>query len=592
MISRRNYISITIMMAMVFFLFLFSGAAKVALSHYEINEYDFDRSGFSAVSFAELDHPTEGTMLYLGASDEMEQMAKQWCTYRRYQLDTEVGEDTTYAMVLVDGASLEEDEIGTLLEFQQNRIPLVFGSLPSVAMLQSHTELANLLGIATIQKESIKLSGMTLYDGFLVGGKVIYEARTKEEKKQQDLELTIPWFILNSGSKVYMDGILPKGYDDTDAAYKPPVIWCYRSGENTVFAVNSDFMNSDIGLGMLTAMESDLYDCYVYPVINTQNLVALNYPTFADENSEKLREVYSRDSAAVLRDLVWPGIAAVSAHNHSYPSVCLAPKYNYKTAGAPNGETLAYYQQLLREQHGEAGISLDYAGDITLEEKLAEDGLFYQQHAKDYRMLFAYAKDLDPRETAEALDEAGYSDIIAILSDYDPNRNMVDAVDGKQILQITNNGSSHTYREDLRTKSFQTVLGYSVIGQDFSEILYPQSKEDQWEKVFDRFSRYTNTYWQDYNYFDETTVTEAARRCNRYMQLEYDVEDDGDRILITTDATEANPAFFMVRLGSKSIRKMEGGSYTRIDDGQYLIKATDATVSIDYRNKSQLTFWR
>ena len=592
MISRRNYISITIMMAMVFFLFLFSGAAKVALSHYEINEYDFDRTNFTPQSYVDLEENTQGNILYLGESDTMEQMAQQWCTYRRYRLDVEEKADATYMMVLIDGASLHEENLETLLEFQQNHIPMVFASLPSPAFIREHAQLAEILGITTIQKESVSLSGMTLYDGFLVGGKVIYQAKTKEEKKQQDLNLDIPWFVLASGSKVYMDGILPKAYADTDAAYKPPIVWCYRTEMNTVFAVNNDFMESDIGLGMLSAMEGELSEYYIYPVVNTQNLVAVNYPSFADENSKKLREIYSRDASAVLRDLVWPGIAAVCERNHAYPSVCMTPKYNYDTAGDADGERLTYYQQLLREQHGEAGISLGYQGAIPLEEKLQSDLLFYQTNAKDYSLLFAYILSMNPHEAATKLDEAGYEDVIALLSDYDASTNVLDATDGKVVMQITNTGSSHTYREDLRTKSYQTVLGYSVIGQDFSEILYPESKDDQWEKVFDRFSRYTNTYWQKYDYYDETTITEAARRCNRYMQLDYETEIDSDVIRITSDASEENPAYFIVQTGSKTIHHIDGGSYKKINDGRYLVTVTDQNTTIDCKTKSQLTFWR
>ena len=592
MISRRNYISITIMMAMVFFLFLFSGAAKVALSHYETNEYDFDRSEFTVAGFDNSSESAEGVMFYYGASVSMQNMAEQWCTYRHYQFDSEYAADKNYSIALIDGSSLTHEDMDMLLQLQDMHVPLVFGCMPSLKLLDEEPELAQLLGITNIQKKSVSLEGMTLYENFLVGGKAIYQAKDKNAKKQQDLDLNIPWFILSSGSEVYMDGILPKDYEEADAAYKPPVIWCYRTNEDAVFAVNSDFMESDIGLGLLTAMESKIEEFYVYPVVNAQSLVALSYPSFTSENSEQLHEIYSRDSVAVLRDLVWPGIAAVTAHNHSYPSVCMAPKYNYDVSDVPDGEMLSYYQQLLREQHGEAGISMVYDGDISLEEKLDYDLAFYKKYAKDYRLLFAYAKDMDSTQAVDALQQAGYQDVIAILKDYDSSQNKIDGVEGKIILQITNSGSSHTYKEDLRTKSIQTLLGYSIIGQDFSQILYPHSKEDQWEKVFDWFSRYTNTYWQNYDYFDETTITETARRCNRYMQLSYDVAIDDNRITIQSDASSTNPAYFIVHTGMKPIRKAAGATYTQIDDGCYLVTVTDATATIDCRNKSQLTFWR
>ena len=593
------------MMVMVFFLFIFSGAAKIALSNFKINEYDFDRSKLQIRNTSEVDEASlRGTVLFYGSSEKMLHMAQQWCSYRRYALSTMPAEDgeteefSSYSLVLIDGASLNEESLEDVYAFADAHIPLVFASVPSVKLLRENSKLSQLLGITNIQEASITLDGMTLYENFLMGGKVIYQVTEsdiksdKNAKKRQDLNLQIPWFILNSGSKVYMDGILPEGYEDLDAAYKPPVIWRYMTPNDTVFVVNNNFMESDIGLGMLTAMEGELSDFYVYPVVNAQSIVALNYPTFTEENTERLHEIYSRDSTAVLRDLVWPGIAAVSAHNQSYPSVCFTSKLDYSVSAHPNGELLQYYLQLLRELHGEAGISMVPWKGKSVEEKLAYDKQIYDAYAKEYTMLFAYAKDLDAEEAAKMLDTSGFDDVFTILCDYDATDSMIGAIDGKLVLQISNEGSSHTFSEDLRTKSFQTVLGYSVIGQDFAQIVYPENKNDQWEKVYDRFSRYTNTYWKNYDYYDELTLSETAQRCNRYFQLEYDLKIQGERISIQSNASEEHPAYFVVQTGARTIQDMTGGTYELINDGRYLITLTDSKAVIDCSNKEQLTFWR
>lgn len=570
----------------------------MALSHYEINEYDTEENRWQGTTLQTSRAESVGTVAYFGNDASMEQVVANWCYYRHYDFQTEVEEDISYTLAVVDGASLTEENLPQVFALADAGVPLVFGSTPSVSLLQESHELAELLGITNIQMAKVTLEGMTLYEDFLVGGKVIYqvtEADLKNDEnaeEQQDLNLNIPWFILNSGSKVYMDGILPEGYEDLDAAYKPPVIWRYRTGEHTVFVVNNDFMDSDIGLGMLTAMEGELSEFYVYPVVNAQSMVATNYPTFSNENTTKLHEIYSRDSDAVLRDLVWPGIAAVAAHNQSYPSICLTAKLNYNVKNYPDGEMLKYYLQLLRELHGEAGISMVPKAGTTLEEKLVFDKNFYDAFVDQYAFLFAYAKNLSAEDAISALEQAGFTDVKTILRDYDSSNHLIGMSDGRMILQISNEGSSHTYSEDLKTKSYQTLLGYSVIGQDFSQIIYPQSKQDQWEKVFDRFSRYTNTYWQNYDYYDELTLTETAQRCNRYLQLEYEVEQQGEKLVIHSNASKDAPAYFILQTGARTIHKTRGCEYQDINDGRYLITVTDATAEIDCNSKTELTFWR
>ncbi|MCR5639948.1 MAG: DUF2194 domain-containing protein [Lachnospiraceae bacterium] len=594
MISRRNYLSITIMMGIIFFLFLFSGAAKSALSHYEVNEYaweDGTPKGWKADAGATTE--THGVLLYLGANDSMLKLCQRYCMLRQYtcldSIEASVGKELQ--LVVVDGVSMSEETWKQVQAYHEAGIPIVFGSLPSSRRIGRDIELAGMLGITNIQASEVELSGMTLYENFLVGDKVIYQAKTKEEQKQQDLNLSVPWYVLNSGTKVYMDGLLPDTYDELDAAYKPPVVWRYRNDKGCVFAVNSDFFTSDIGLGMLCAMESELSEQFVYPIINAQNLVALNYPTFMEENTDTLRKLYSRDVTAVLRDLVWPGIVAVSEHNHGYPSVCMSPKLDYGVNNWVDGERVAYYLQLLREQHGEAGINLCAWAGATTEEKLAYDKTFFDTYAKEYAFQFAYAKDLTPKEAKESLDTAGFSRVRALLCDYSEDLPLVDVAEGMLLMQVTNEGSSHTYREDLRMRSIQTILGYSVIGQDFSQIVYPWGKSDQWEKVFDRFSSYTNTYWRDYHFYEETTISQAAGRTNRFLQLSYEVTYGDKDITITSDASAEAPVYFVVK-SDTAIRDVEGGSFQPMDANRWLITATDATVRIAWDSDADLMFWR
>ena len=65
------------------------------------------------------------------------------------------------------------------------------------------------LGIRKIRQEDVELTGVNLFDGFLLGGQAIYQpADDKEKEERQDLPDHMPWYLLDSGCKTYMVGML------------------------------------------------------------------------------------------------------------------------------------------------------------------------------------------------------------------------------------------------------------------------------------------------------------------------------------------------------------------------------------------------
>ncbi|MBO6214450.1 MAG: hypothetical protein J6N76_02805, partial [Lachnospiraceae bacterium] len=149
MISRRNFFSITIMMFVVCFLFLFSGAAKMALSNYEINEYArVMHREVEPFSVTESDEGAEGLaekfVLYIGSDKEIKDMIKEWCRYNRYDLltkspgSTGVGENKSISealggipfLVMVDGASITSKEAFVFSSCETEGIPVIFCQLP------------------------------------------------------------------------------------------------------------------------------------------------------------------------------------------------------------------------------------------------------------------------------------------------------------------------------------------------------------------------------------------------------------------------------------------------------------------------------
>jgi hypothetical protein len=67
-------------------------------------------------------------------------------------------------------------------------------------------------------------------------------------------------------------------------------------------------MRDCTGIGMLNAILAEIKPYDLYPVVNAQCMGVANFPGLAAENSEKMKELYSRELPAVFRDIIWPGL--------------------------------------------------------------------------------------------------------------------------------------------------------------------------------------------------------------------------------------------------------------------------------------------
>ena len=328
MVSKRNFLTITIIMAITFFLFQFLNIAKERWNDYEVNSYVEDTK--SLADAGSVYEASGQEVVYIGKNetDPTGSVVKDWAHYMKKGLTcfaslqefhealSDGGEERPQMAVIdPDAVNWEDNQETELLQnFTEEGINLIFCRLPDVKILKGNQALRNLLGIEKIRSERTTVKGIQLYEGFLLGGEMIYQAETKEDEKNQDMDLTFPWFELESGTKVYMKGI-PK--DDTLKSEEyPVVIWRKSFGNACVFAVNGNYMEDAAGLGILTGMLGEMSDYVIYPVVNAQNLVIANYPGLAEENNETMEKMYSQSVRGVFRDTVWPSLTAIHAKNN------------------------------------------------------------------------------------------------------------------------------------------------------------------------------------------------------------------------------------------------------------------------------------
>ena len=592
MISKKNFFTISVMMVVVSFLFMVTGGAKQALSNYEENEYVPTSWTVSDTSEADFSLSTGG-VLYLGDSQKVLNRLKEWCYYKQRgleKLDHGVGYDGTeenLSMLVVDGASLTDEDEDVLLKASETGLTLVFATMPSCEYLQEHTNVAQLMGIRAIQEESTSLVGMHLYEGFLLGGEKVYELGDEDPLYYQDMNLRIPWYILESASKVYMSGYLNKVYKDADASYTPPIIWRYNTKNGYVYAINNNFMEDLSALGIYTAVESTREEIAIYPVINAKSLVVTNYPTFTEENEEQISELYSRNTTNYLETLVWPTITAVSSYNKMKPGFFISAKLDYDSENGPSEKTLHYFMELIRESHGEAGLSLDAYSDISAEEKLSIDLDFFKDTLENYHFYSCYVGDSDLEEALALLNTTG-ENISLVVSDYNKNQNLIWAQDNVIGVSETTSSQYYSFAKDFTLKSVETALGYSMASVDASSLVYPKTTESHLQNFTEDYYGTINSLYKNFEDFEATSLTETGNRIRNYLNLDYDadVSMEKDRVTITTN-TYGEEQFFILKIPNMEIRSMSQGEYEELEDGVYLVTTTSSETVIKIKEKDQ-----
>ena len=620
--SRRNYAAITAVMVIIFFLFQFLNMAKDHWNDYSENQYAVDvneLSGADNVYVAsdsdELDQQSTGLIPWekkkcvvcIGSneSNTMGEMIGNWALYMKRKIsyyesisayENAISKKTqdTPQFVLVDPDFINWDDTKQIRSLQtcvENGISVIFGKLPDASIIGSHKLLRRLLGIDEIVQESVTGNGIHLYSGFLLGGEVIYKAYNEEEEKNQDMDLVFPWYHLTNGTKIYMKGMLEDS--EIDVQEYPPLIWRKNFTTASVFAVIGDYMTDATGLGMLTAMLSEMQSYTIYPVVNAQNFIAANYPAAANENSSILRQMYSQTMRGFLRDVVWPAFSSINIKTSFSLSSMMTIQFDYTDTAKPNSEDIQYYMEAVNEEEGEMGYSAYNVSNTSISEMISEDADFWNKTLPDYQFASVYYGDYSQKAVQGNLDNSFMQRVRTVIGNVDTTSDVVGYVNNQVTRQNTLiDGYEHTFRQDLRIRSVETALGYTSILADVSKAAYPQSDEDGWEKLSEKLMANTITYWKPFSAFSGTTVSQCDSRIRRFLSLNYEevANESNNKILIHASEGDET-AWFVLKTNGEVISDVAGGTYEKIEDNVWLIGMEESSILITLKPSNTLFYY-
>lgn len=614
MVTRRNYATITAMMAVILFLFQAIALARVYWNDYDTNEYaeSLERVELETALEKELFPETGGngtgkTIVYVGDlwQEGIGSMVRQWGGYRKYPIEAYASledyvpfSDSLSDTVILDSAYVDYDRCtGMLTELARRGVDLIFCSLPDVETIRENEELQRLLGIRQVMADDAQMTGVHLFGGFLLGGETYYQSLDSETEELQDLDLHLPWYYISSGTKTYMMGILAEDDERLEPnmlvmdrnEMLPALIWRNSIGKANIFAVNGNFMEDCTGIGILDAMMYEKEPYIIYPVVNAQSLSVVNCPVLASENQEEMQSIYSRNQHMLLRDIVWPGITAVTERGQMKATCFMSSQLDYEDEEEPEEKLLIENLKLMKETSTEVGLSASRVSDISLEEKFERENAFLRDTESHYQYSALYMDRADLKteqegSLSELLGAYGcLEQIRTVTTPYEPGGELLGIAAPDITLQTaTMDGFSHTYAEDLRMKSLETSLGYSNIMIDMRHVFWPVDEEERWEKLSEEFSSNTLTYWKPFAAFEKTSLTQSDSRVRTFLSVKYEESRTGDEIVLTVPGLEGE-AWFLLRTHGERIRAISGAQYTEAEDDVYLLRVTGqkATVTLE-----------
>ena len=596
MVSRRKFFSIAIMMFVLLFLFQFSMVLRDRQNTYDVNSNlaPKQNDGKNAWKNEELDPASVGTtdrryVLFVGdSSSDMAEAVSRWCTYAKWDISKcssmekfkENDKNLPGMLILESEKYALDDNLKKIEELEQKGVIIVFGCLEDPKNIEKNQELQDFLGIYKIVSKKTELTGAKLFEGLLLGGEVIYETpEDKDERDRQDLQLNVPWYQVGSGTKTYMVGMFK---EETSRDIKnedlPTLIWRNGMYRGSIFAVVGDYLKDSTASGILDGMLTEASEYSIYPIVNAQNLSMVNFPGFADENNAEMMELYSQSVTGVGRDVIWPTLISIVEHSDLKMTCFIQPQADYKDGIEPDSEFLEFYLKQFKEQSAEAGLSMEYKSADSLEEKVDRDGEFFADANSDYRYGAAFAEERDLTDVLNLSEIKLLKNVSTLICEYTEKHPVVSyASDSITLQSVVGDGMHYTYSADLRMRSIQSALGYTNIMLNLQDIFWPQNEKDRWEIMERRFASNLLTYWNKFNCFTATTLSESDRRVRTFLNVDY--TESREENVITLNTTKAD-SWFILRTHGEKIEDIEGGSQTKIEKDAYLIHAEDHTVKI------------
>lgn len=646
MISKRNYFTIFILLAMVFVMFMFVGVSSNILSDASRNNWPKERenirsedtltayslnletqhftssaangmnggksevtgqgskmkednsSSISSDTGRTVSNPQQKfriAILSKSTDDTVAKVLIEWCVYNKYlyKIYTEwpdTGVISDYNVVLFGNFDITGQDYEILSAYAKLEKIFIFTQLPNYQVISANSGLAAYYGIRSQVQETVKADGIKIFANFMINKERAY-SKGDYFGEEDDTSISIPYYSLAPGYEVYAVGMLDNqselGIQDKNL---PPLLWRTSTGQSTVFVINTDIFQGMSMLGILTGFMSHAYECYLYPIVNAQTISLLNYPYFSNENTEMSKMLYSRTTEVVTRDLLWPNIVQILKNYGNAYSFFAAPQQDYQDDVEAKSDYIDFYLREVAKLPGAMGLSLNQYSNSELSDIISKNEIFFRNYLPNYDITALYTGDFSTGEVEDKLDNPLLQKVSLIMSDYKEGDKVLSYLkDDVVSIKFNLNGYKHETMDDLRMICLENAIGMCNEKVDIGPVIYPESRYDQWNYMSLKWSK-GDTYFKDFTKLDMVSIYEMENRVRRFLALDYSYSYDGNTINIHIDHFNKE-AYFILSIfnsDSRKIDRVENGNAEAITASTYLVKALGADVHVYLQGETLL----
>lgn len=606
MISKRIYFTMLIMFITVFCLFMFIGiSSNLVMDNPEnIRATKEVRFGYDDILSSEVLNMESNNRLVniinknaiaIISQDEDSNVTNiliEWCVYNKHMYKVfrylpSPDDIAGFDVIIFGDILLFKEDKDTLYSYADKGVTMFFTKLPAYQILESDIYFADFFGIKETISRSIRTDGIKIFSDFMIGGERIYQ-KDDYFGIENDTSINISYYKLRPGHEIYAVGLFDNhkelGIDDKDL---PALLWRTKTKNSFVFAVNAGIFNDISLLGVLTGFMSHKNDIYLYPIVNAQTISMVDFPYFSEENKENIEQMYSRNSEALSRDILWPNIIQVLKNYGNSYNFFAASQLDYMDEVGPNGNYINFYLREINKLPGEMGISFGQVSERDLTDIIDMNHSFFNETIPTYDFTALFLEDFYIGEIKEKLEHDLLDSISLIMSDYNSGDKLIDFVND-YVLSVKFNldGYQHETLDDLQMKSIYNALGMSNMKVDIKRAIFPKDSSDEWNNLSLAWSK-GDTYFKDYTMFDSVSIYEMENRIRRFLALDFCYEYNNDNLDIQIQNFDEE-AYFILSIYDKSIVSINKGDARKISDNTYLIKAKEPDVQIQLKEDTIL----
>lgn len=578
MIKKIQYIQLTLLILLLFILFQIT---SISISFEEFKSsfnnntnntvVDVNSSGNSIKN-------SSGSILMITGKNNGEAVYIEQGLYylrRGYRVNesllnlSEEDLNNTEVIVLASNTMKDAYDLKTVQTCMKKGINVIMAVLPNEDELGEDWQ--SFLGIRSLSG-TYNQEGINIFTGFFLGGKHEY---AKLNIETMNIKVT-------STCKTYIAGMADD--EDVDVIKNeemPDILWRNVYEGSQIYVVNGSFFDSNNGIGIITSIFAQIYQDFVYPVINAKALLVNNAPYLSLENEEKMQKMYARNSQRFFEDIALPDIIALSMSTGNVPTFFAIGSFDESTVSENefNTSSLSTVASELKRIGGEIGIS-DYDRQNTqTEEKVIDTIEILKKTLNNYELKSLYLNNYDKNFSDQLVNSVNNQvDIRTLISFWDDgtafsyyDKNIVN-------IPVITEGFSYSDEDLFKLHSTVTALGVIIHGIDMSEIIYPENEDENWSNVFKDLTSSVDTYWADYKNIDSLNISNVSSRVSRYLDITPNITTDEKGIIMSIDGFDEE-AYFMFRT-QKVVTGIDNGTITKVEDGAYLIYATDSKVKI------------